>query len=72
MPVCPLCNQPVPVNRGEDPNNKVTGYKTWFHLYSLLSCLILEGYAQFCGLVVRKSLKPADACARILSVFHAM
>lgn len=23
VPVCPLCNQPVPVNRGEDPNNKV-------------------------------------------------
>ena len=21
--MCPLCNQPVPVNRGEDPNNKV-------------------------------------------------
>jgi predicted nucleic acid binding AN1-type Zn finger protein len=23
VPVCPLCNQPVPVNRGEDPNAKV-------------------------------------------------
>ena len=21
--MCPLCNQPVPINRGEDPNNKV-------------------------------------------------
>ena len=24
VPVCPLCNQPVPVNRGEDPNAKVS------------------------------------------------
>ena len=24
MPVCPLCSQPVPVNRGEDPNAKVS------------------------------------------------
>ena len=23
VPVCPLCNQLVPVNRGEDPNAKV-------------------------------------------------
>ena len=23
VPVCPLCSQPVPVNRGEDPNIKV-------------------------------------------------
>jgi hypothetical protein len=23
VPVCPLCNQPVPVNRGEDPNIRV-------------------------------------------------
>ena len=23
VPVCPLCNQPVPVSRGEDPNIKV-------------------------------------------------
>ena len=25
VPVCPLCNQPVPVNRGDDPNIKVCG-----------------------------------------------
>lgn len=24
VPVCPLCNKPVPINRGEDPNIKVT------------------------------------------------
>ena len=24
VPVCPLCSQPVPVNRGEDPNLKVS------------------------------------------------
>lgn len=23
VPVCPLCNQPVPINRGDDPNIKV-------------------------------------------------
>lgn len=27
VPVCPLCNQPVPVSRGEDPNIKVLGVK---------------------------------------------
>ena len=48
MPVCPLCDQPVPVKRGEDPNIRVSDCQV--SRASTVTCATIK----HCGTSVRR------------------